>query len=194
MVKINRIYTRTGDDGSTGLVGGSRVSKTCPRVQAYGDIDELNSWLGYTIALLSTESLKLIAEMLTTVQNELFDIGSEMASPPGSDLEKLPLVGTERITQLETWIDQLTSGIPELHSFVLPGGSLPTSSLHVARTIARRAERSALALHQLEPLRVVPLRYLNRLSDLLFACARSSSHQLGIKETLWIPAATRKQS
>lgn len=193
MVKINRIYTRTGDDGTTGLVGGSRVPKTSLRVQAYGDIDELNSWLGYTIAVLETVGMKTEQEILRQIQNELFDIGSELATPAGGDLSSLPLVEQAQVTRLESWIDQHAQKLPELRSFILPGGSLAASALHVARTIARRAERSTLALNHVEPVRDVPIIYLNRLSDLMFALARGVSHQLGTPETLWHPAATREK-
>lgn len=191
MVKINRIYTRTGDDGTTGLVGGARVLKNSMRVHAYGEIDELNSWLGFTASLATAPSLSAVIPTLAIIQNELFDIGSEIASPPGSDLKSLPLVQQERIDQLERWIDSFSGNLPELQSFVLPGGDQITSAFHVARTVARRAERSLLTLHEKEPIRDVPLRYVNRLSDLLFSLARYSANQLGTTEVLWVPAQTR---
>ena len=191
MVKLNRLYTRTGDDGYTGLVDGTRVSKSSPRVIAYGEIDEVNSWLGYIISLCSDQRLSAIPSLLTTIQNELFDLGSEIAAPPSADLKNFPLIEQSQITQLENWIDQFSGSLPELRSFILPGGSLVTSSIHIARTVARRAERSLLTLHQLEPVRNECLRYMNRLNDLLFSLARYTSHQLQIKEVLWIPAASR---
>lgn len=192
MVKINRIYTRTGDDGTTGLVGGSRISKNSLRVHAYGEIDELNSWLGYSASLASAPSLSAILPAIALIQNELFDIGSEVASPPGADIKSLPLVLEDRIEQLEKWIDSFSGNLPELRSFVLPGGDPVTSAFHVARTVARRAERNLLALHEKEPLRDVPIKYVNRLSDLLFSFARYSAHQLGTAEVLWVPAQTRQ--
>jgi cob(I)alamin adenosyltransferase len=194
MVKINRIYTRTGDDGQTGLVDGSRVSKSSIRVQAFGDIDELNSWLGYVISLSSDPKLSEIIPILSIIQNELFDIGSELASPLGFDLKNLPLVEQQQVEQIEKWIDNFSGKLPELRSFILPGGAHVTSALHIARTVARRAERVVIELNQLEPIRPVTLRYINRLNDLLFSLARYSSHQLQQDEILWKPAATRKTS
>lgn len=193
MVKINKIYTRTGDDGSTGLVGGTRIAKNAPRVSAYGDIDELNSWIGYACSLCASHGeLAAIVGPLTTIQNELFDLGSELASPPGSDMSAMPLIGAERVTALENLIDQFSGNLPELRSFVLPGGHLTTSALHIARTVARRAERSVISLHADEPVRDIAIQYLNRLSDFLFSLARYSAHQLKIPEVLWIPATTRR--
>ena len=194
MVKINRIYTRTGDDGTTSLVDGTRVSKSCPRVQAYGDIDELNSWLGYTSSLASDAALKQIPPILLTIQNELFDIGSELASAANNDISMLPLIDQPQVEQLEEWIDTFSGNLPELRSFILPAGSTVTGALHIARTVARRAERSVMALHQDEPIRPVTIRYINRLNDLLFSLARYSLYELKISEVLWVPAATRKST
>jgi cob(I)alamin adenosyltransferase len=191
MVKINRIYTRTGDDGSTGLVGGERISKAAPRVDAYGDIDELNSWLGFVISVITAPELSKIPPILTLIQNELFDIGSELASAKQSDLSGLPLIEQDRVTQLEKWIDEFSGDLPELRSFILPGGHQVTGALHIARTVCRRAERSMIRVHAHEPIREVTVHYVNRLSDLLFSLCRYTSNKLGIEEPLWVPAKTR---
>ncbi len=192
MVKINKIYTRTGDDGTTGLVGGTRIAKTSPRVSAYGDVDELNSWIGFVASLVaSAPELASVVAPLAAIQNELFDLGSELASPAGADLSLLPIIGSSQVVQLEKWIDTFSGSLPELHSFVLPGGHQITSALHIARSVARRAERSVLAVHEEEAVRDVAIQYLNRLSDLLFSLARYTSNALGHKEVLWSPAATR---
>lgn len=193
MVKINRIYTRTGDDGSTGLVGGERISKAAPRVDAYGDIDELNSWLGFVISLSIAPELAQIPPVLTLIQNELFDIGSELATPTQADLSGLPLIENDRVTQLEKWIDEFSGELPELRSFILPGGHQVTSTLHIARTVCRRAERNMIRVHTQEPIRDITIQYVNRLSDLLFSLCRYTSHQLKIEEPLWIPAKTRSK-
>jgi cob(I)alamin adenosyltransferase len=191
MVKINRIYTRTGDDGSTGLVGGERISKAAPRVDAYGDIDELNSWLGFATSLMTDPTLDKIPPILRLIQNELFDIGSELASTQQAELSGLPLIGDERVAQLEKWIDEFSGNLPELRSFVLPGGHQVTGALHIARTVCRRAERSMIRVHSNEAIRDVTIRYVNRLSDLLFSLCRYTSSQLAIEESLWVPAKTR---
>lgn len=192
MVKINRIYTRTGDDGSTGLVGGERVAKNCLRVSAYGEVDELNSFLGQARTLAQKVQRSALEQRLEIIQNELFDLGAELASAPGADLSGMPTVSLSQVSRLERWIDELCDGMPELRSFVLPGGTELNSALHVARAVCRRAERSVLTLHQdqavSEPLRA----YLNRLSDLLFAMARFESHASGSSEYLWKPGANRE--
>jgi cob(I)alamin adenosyltransferase len=191
MVKINRIYTRTGDDGSTGLVGGERISKAALRVDAYGDVDELNSWLGSIVSILSEPLKAELLPKLSVIQNELFDIGSELAAPKSFDLTTLPVIQAQQVTRLEEWIDALSGTLPELKSFVLPGGSPITAQIHIARTVCRRAERLTIRLHNTEPVRSEVLHYLNRLSDLLFSMARYSCHVLQQEEVLWQPAKTR---
>ena len=193
MVRINRIYTRTGDDGSTGLVGGQRVPKNCLRVAAYGEVDELNSFLGHARTLAQRSSRSSLEGKLETIQNELFDLGAELASAPGADLSGMPTVSPEQVARLESWIDELCEGMPELRSFVLPGGTDLNAALHVAGTVCRRAERAVLTLHLQETVSEVVRAYLNRLSDLLFAMARFESHAAGVPEYLWKPGASRPQ-
>jgi cob(I)alamin adenosyltransferase len=198
MVKINRIYTRTGDDGSTGLVGGDRVPKDSLRVEAYGEVDELNAALGIARtcaekALKNQQADKPCAkgaqllEQIALLQNELFDLGAELATPPGKEWPTMVTISASQIERLEHWIDDHTKDIPELRSFVLPGGTDLNASLHLARTICRRAERRVLTLSRHEKVSALALTYLNRLSDLLFAMARAESHRTGASEYLWEP-------
>jgi cob(I)alamin adenosyltransferase len=205
MVKINRIYTRTGDDGSTGLVGGERVAKDSLRVEAYGEVDELNSALGVarTLAekiLVSEKNnpedtkLKQLLEQIASLQNELFDLGAELATPPGKEWPTMKVISGGHIERLESWIDEHTKNIPELRSFVLPGGTELNAALHLARTICRRAERRVLTLSRQEKVSAHALTYLNRLSDLLFAMARAESHRAGSPEYLWKPGGNSAES
>jgi cob(I)alamin adenosyltransferase len=180
-----KIYTRTGDDGTTGLFGGGRVRKNDLRVAAYGDVDELNSHLGIVLAEEVPETLR---SMLTRIQHELFDLGGELASP---DPERM---GTRTLDQspierLERQIDELSNAVPPLRQFVLPGGSLAAARLHVARTVCRRAERTLLSLIDSAPGQIgpVPLVYLNRLSDWLFVAARFANHSAGVPDVAWQP-------
>lgn len=191
MVKINKIYTKTGDTGETGLVGGYRVAKDSARVHAYGEIDELNSVLG--LARTEAERLQssLLAAQLAQLQNELFDLGSELATPTGGEWEGMKKVSLSDVERLEKWIDSQIEGLPELRSFVLPGGSALNGYLHLARTICRRAERSCISLGRTEPVSQTALIYLNRLSDYLFAAARRASADAGVSEYLWEPGAKR---
>jgi len=193
MVKINRIYTRTGDDGTTGLVGGERVAKNSLRVAAYGEVDELNSILGLARTRAQAVGRAELEQKLETIQNELFDLGAELACAPGMDLSKMPTINAEQGARLESWIDQCTDGIPELRSFVLPGGTDLNGFLHLARAVCRRAERTVITLHQEEPVSEPVRVYINRLSDLLFAMARFESHAAGVPEYLWKPGASRPQ-
>ena len=205
MVKLNRIYTRTGDDGTTGLADGSRVSKDDLRVDVYGTVDEANAALGLAIiacrrdlafpaAQPSHERLSQIAPVLTRIQNELFDAGADLATPikpdekPGSRLRITPA----QTTRLEHDIDEFNDRIPALTSFVLPGGSETAAFLHLARTVVRRAERLAVQLLGQNPQQTSAetVRYLNRLSDLLFVLARAANRD-GAGDTLWVPGATR---
>ncbi len=185
MVSINKIYTRTGDDGSTGLVGGERTAKNSPRVHAYGEIDEVNSLVGIarTEALESGDTHS--ADLLEIVQHRLFDIGAELACPNGKIFPGMTPFAADHSSQLETEIDVATEGLPPLKSFVLPGGSRLNAALHVARAVSRRAERAVLTLSQAEPVSKEVLVYLNRLSDFLFALARRVSHDQGKPEFLW---------
>ncbi len=191
MVKLNRIYTRTGDDGDTGLATGERVSKACPRVAAYGDVDECNSALG--VARLHCVGDPGLDALLARLQNELFDLGADLATPDAPDLGFEPLRVTQaQVDRLERDLDALNAPLPALGSFVLPAGSALAAHLHLARTVARRAERGAVALAQAEPgaVSAVALRYLNRLSGLLFVAARHANATSG-GDVLWVAGATR---
>jgi cob(I)alamin adenosyltransferase len=183
IMNVVKIYTRTGDAGETRLLGGSRVSKAAPRVAAYGDVDELNAWLGLVRSITEDDQVKT---MLERIQRDLFAIGSRLADPVGrvTDRVEKTAVTTEVVKQLEDWIDQMDGELPALRRFILAGGSPVGASLHVARTVCRRAERSVVALgvEQTEPELLV---YLNRLSDLLFVMARSANHRQGMPESEW---------
>lgn len=191
MVTLNRIYTRTGDDGTTGLIGGERIKKNSTRVAAYGDIDELNSHLGLCTTLAS-EKATVLSEKLLIIQNELFDIGSELACPPSAAHPSIPKTTEQQVNRLELWIDELNASLPQLASFVLPGGSPLNSHLHIARAVARRAERSILELSDSEPVAQEVRHYINRLSDLLFVMSRTAATLTGTPEVLWTPGSTRK--
>lgn len=179
-----KIYTKTGDDGETGLFGGGRVPKDDPRVEAYGAVDELNSQLGVARA----EGLDpAIDEALRTIQSELFDVGAELATTPGrAEKGGLPQVERAAIERLERAIDDADGELPPLQTFVLPGGTRAAAQLHVARTICRRAERRVVALCHRDPVRAEVPRYLNRLSDLLFVWARLENHRRGVPDVPWV--------
>jgi cob(I)alamin adenosyltransferase len=180
-----RIYTKTGDDGKTGLFGGGRVSKANRRVAAYGDVDELNAVIGWVITQIGHDAS---AERLTVLQSDLFSIGAHLATPEGARTHiHLPRVPTERIAELERWIDEADAALPELKSFVLPGGSAGAAALHIARTVCRRAERAVVDLSSHESVDANILVYMNRLSDFLFVCARLQNARAGIAEPKWQP-------
>lgn len=179
-----KIYTRTGDDGTTGLLGPGRVLKHSARVEAYGTVDELNAALGRT-RVLDTQSW-LTAE-LSTLQSKLFHVGAELAATVPEALAKLERISDEDVTALERWIDRLEDEMPPLTSFVLPGGSALGAELHVARTVCRRAERHVVALMQAETVDPRLVRYLNRMADLLFVMARWCNRRAGAPETEWHP-------
>ncbi|MCI5065432.1 cob(I)yrinic acid a,c-diamide adenosyltransferase [bacterium] len=188
MVKLSKLYTRHGDTGETGLVGGERVSKSCLQVHSYGEVDELNSFLGAAVGALAeskNSQASSYIEPLREIQQTLFDIGAELATPPDSEWMPPNQVGTIDITKLENDIDQWTGQVEELKSFILPGGSRSTSTLHLARSVCRRAERSTVRLAEETPVRPLLIQYLNRLSDWLFALARVVAHDLGEDEYLW---------
>ena len=168
MVKLNKIYTRTGDGGSAGLVDGSRVSKSSLRMAAIGDVDEANAAIGVAIAALEPGE---IAASLQRIQNELFDLGADVATP--GEIEGALRIIASQVERLEREIDAMNADLAPLTSFILPGGSAAVAALHLARTVVRRAERSAVALKQSEPLNAQALAYLNRLSDHLFVAARA---------------------
>lgn len=187
MVKLNRIYTRTGDDGTTSLVRGPRRPKHDLRVDAYGTIDEANACIGQ--ARLGTGSMPKIDMMLGRIQNDLFDVGSDLATPGADDpaAPKSLRITAVQTLWLENQIDHFNEALSPLRSFVLPGGTPLSAALHVARTVVRRAERIAVALANIEP-DVSPeaIRYLNRLSDLLFVLGRVANNN-GEKDVLWVP-------
>jgi cob(I)alamin adenosyltransferase len=193
MVVLNKIYTRTGDAGDTGLATGERVKKFDPRVDAYGEVDEANACLG--LARLHTAGDEVLDPMLARIQNELFDLGADLATPErdGKPLGWEPLrIVQSQVDRLEADIDRLNDELAPLTSFILPAGSPAASYLHLARTVCRRAERVAtrLACEAGEQVSPEALKYLNRLSDLLFVMARYANGK-GSAEVLWRPGATR---
>jgi cob(I)alamin adenosyltransferase len=185
LVKLNKIYTRTGDGGTAGLVDGSRVSKSSARMTAIGEVDEANAAIGVAIAALGGGEL---AYHLLQVQNELFDLGADIATP--GEVEGALRIVASQVARLEVEIDDLNAKLEPLTSFILPGGSPGVAALHLARTVVRRAERAAVALNESEPLNLQLLAYLNRLSDYLFVAARFVAAAEG-GDVLWKPGATR---
>jgi cob(I)alamin adenosyltransferase len=177
-MRINRVYTRTGDSGQTSLVGGARISKSSARVDAYGEVDELNSVIGIARARSIDPQ---IDEVLGVIQNDLFTLGADLASP--SDVS-VPRIEESFITKLEQFADQFLSELEPLKEFILPGGIDAGATLHLARTVARRAERRVVALSEAEQLNPETIVYLNRLSDLLFILARVINHRSGVPEKM----------
>ena len=176
-----KVYTRGGDDGTTALFGGQRVSKTAIRVQAYGEVDELNALLGQVAAELEEKDL---GPLLVEIQTALFDLGGELATP-GPKRPATGALGDADVLGLEGWIDRLSEELPPLRNFILPGGTRAAALLHSARTVCRRAERATVLLAESEELCAVLIHYLNRLSDLLFVLARAVNRRAGVAETLW---------
>jgi len=191
MVKLNRIYTRTGDDGSTGLANGERRAKCDSRVEAYGDIDETNSFIG--LARLSTAASPELDSMLARIQNDLFDLGADLATPPSDKplgYEPLRIIGAQ-VIRLEQEIDALNAHLTPLKSFILPGGSSAAAALHLARAVSRRAERRMVALAmEGESVSAQALQFVNRLSDFLFVAARIANND-GASDILWRPGQNR---
>jgi len=178
-----KIYTKTGDAGETGLFGGTRVSKASLRVEAYGEVDELNSALGWARLAVSDEALDAV---LNRIQNDLFEVGAELGSTEASKQKSVvPLIAEPQVEALERAIDQYEEGPPALTSFVLPGGSEGASRFHLARCVCRRAERSVVALGAHESIRAEIFRYINRLSDLLFVLARYANYSAGVEDIPW---------
>lgn len=192
MVKLNKIYTRTGDDGTTALVSGPRRRKDDRRVDAYGDIDETNALVGQ--ARLHTADMPQLDAMLMRIQNDLFDLGADLATPDdGKEPEYEPLrIIQSQVDRLEAEIDLLNTDLEPLRSFVLPGGSAAAATLHVARTVSRRAERKAvkLAACEGEIVSKEAISYINRLSDFLFVAARWANEK-GTADVLWVPGKNR---
>jgi len=175
--RLSKIYTRTGDDGTTGLGDGSRVPKDDPRVEAYGSVDECNSALGVVLAVPNLPAQ--VHQVLTTVQHELFDLGGELCIPGHRAIH------AEQVLQLERALDQFNEQLPPLKEFILPGGGTAAAACHVARTICRRAERRCWTLARTQTVAAEPLQYLNRLSDLLFVIARVLARHESGSEVLW---------
>jgi cob(I)alamin adenosyltransferase len=188
MVKLTKIYTRTGDDGTTGLVDGSRASKDNPRMTAIGDVDELNSCLGVAALHATADTLHAIR----TIQNDLFDLGADLATP-GDDFtpsEMVLRIISAQVRRLEDEIDAMNADMAALTSFILPGGSPLAATLHVARAVARRAERSLVSARRDMPINPEAQRYVNRLSDWLFVAARHANEK-GAGDILWVPGGSR---
>ena len=193
MVKLNKIYTRTGDDGTTGLVDGSRVSKTASRLHAIGEIDETNCALGVAIqSLAADEGDTPLVNELRRIQNDLFDLGADVATP-GESFEPSPMelriIGSQ-VEWLEAAIDNANAQLPPLTSFILPGGSLPAAQMHMARVTSRRAERALVAASRDVAINPHALHYLNRLSDWFFVAGRIANDN-GAQDVLWVPGLTR---
>jgi len=185
LVKLNKIYTRTGDGGTAGLVDGSRVSKASLRMTAIGEVDEANAAIGVAIAALTDSEVQL---QLLRIQNDLFDLGADVATP--GEVDGALRIVAEQVARLEIEIDDLNASLDPLTSFILPSGSMGVSALHLARAIVRRAERAVVALDQAEPLNPQLLAFLNRLSDYLFVAARFvAAKEDG--DVLWQPGASR---
>lgn len=198
MVRLNRIYTKTGDGGQTRLVGGQQVPKNSPRLECYGTVDELMACLGLVRTALETtavppgaaEPVSELLAMVKRVQNELFNLGSDLATLPEDRHPKQPVIEARHIEALEREIDTFNEDLPSLKSFILPGGGWVAAYLHLARTVCRRAERLAVGLAESEPVSPQAVPYLNRLSDALFVMSRHASRVYGEPEPLWEPEKT----
>jgi cob(I)alamin adenosyltransferase len=187
-MRINRVYTKGGDRGETALIGGQRVSKADLRIECYGTVDELNATLGLVRTRLEEEpALAALGAIVARVQNELFNLGAQLATPDAERRAKLPALAARHVEALEHEIDALNEPLPELTSFVLPGGGWPSAYLHLARTVCRRAERLVVALGAEGELPAFAVEYLNRLSDALFVFGRHAAHATGKPEPLWRP-------
>jgi cob(I)alamin adenosyltransferase len=189
MPRINRVTTRRGDEGETSLGNHERVLKDAQRVQAYGTVDELNAVIGLALGFDLGGSLPRI---LRRVQNELLDVGADLAMPPRTDEDSARRVDSDDVVRLEADQSALRSNLEPLQNFVLPGGSPAVASLHLARTVCRRAEREVVTLARYEPMNREVLRYLNRLSDLLFIAARAQATGEAVSEPVWRPRASAK--
>ena len=189
-----KIYTRTGDTGETGLFGGTRVPKDNVRVDAYGTVDELNATIGWAVAQVSDAEIR---GRLALLQHDLFSLGSNLATPPVQERgkkPKLPPMPTQRVEEMEAWIDAADTELPALRAFVLPGGCPGAAALHVARTVCRRAERAVVRLSGTKGSEAELLAYLNRLSDLLFTLARLENHRNGAGDIEWVKHLEPKPS
>lgn len=191
MVRINRVYTKAGDQGQTALIGGDRVSKASARIECYGTVDELNATLGLVrTALEASPAGARLLPAVGRIQNELFNLGAQLATPDPERRAKMPGLGVRHVEALELLMDELNQELPELTSFVLPGGGWVSSYLHLARTVCRRAERLVVALAGTETVDEVSVQYLNRLSDAFFVMGRWAARADGHAEPLWEPENT----
>ncbi len=185
-----KLYTRTGDDGTTGLFGGRRVEKDHPRVAAYGDVDELNACVGLAASGCDSgnQYQSRLLDIFGRLQSRLFDVGADLATPEGSKHEaKIARITSEHVAEVEAWIDEIDGGNDPMTSFVLPGGTELAARLHLARTVCRRAERSVITLRATEPVTGEVVKYLNRVSDMLFAMARRANKDAGVADVPWTP-------
>ena len=190
MVKLNKIYTRTGDDGKTSLVGGGRVSKHAKRPAAYGEVDELNSVLGMARLHCGVDMANdYMDDQFARIQNDLFDLGADLATV--YDMKPALRITAAQVTRLELEIDEINDNLSALNSFILPGGTPLAAWLHLARTVARRAERQMTELATVEPVNEHAMQYINRLSDLLFVLARHANDG-GKSDILWVPGGTQE--
>jgi len=194
VVRLNRIYTKAGDGGDTRLVGGQKVRKDALRIEAYGTIDEVSACLGLArtalIAPAAPVGADALAAVLVRIQNELFNLGSDLATLPEDRRPQQPVIEPRHVSALEAEIDAWNESLPELRSFVLPGGGIVAAYLHLARTVCRRAERLIVRLRAAEPIGDQVLPYVNRLSDALFVMSRHASRIYGEPEPLWEPEKT----
>ncbi len=190
-----KLYTKSGDDGTTGLFSGSRVSKDHPRIESYGTIDEFNATLGLCSAACDASNVlhQRLLEIFGRLQSRMFDIGADLATPEGAKNEsKIQRIGQEHVEEVENWIDEIDGNNTPLTAFVMPGGTELASRLHLARTICRRAEREMIHLSHTEPVGSSLIMYVNRVSDFLFAAARLANKNANVKDVLWIPSISRK--
>jgi cob(I)alamin adenosyltransferase len=194
MVRLNRIYTKAGDGGDTRLVGGQKVRKDALRIEAYGTVDELSACIGIARTALTEPDAPAeadaLAQVLARIQNELFNLGSDLATLPADRRPQQPVIEARHVTALEHEIDGWNASLPELRSFVLPGGGVVAAYLHLARTVCRRAERAIVRLRDAEPIGDQTLPYVNRLSDALFVMSRHAARLYGEAEPLWEPEKT----
>jgi len=190
-VIINRVYTRTGDKGTTRLAGGQEIDKTDARIEAYGTLDELNACLGLVAEELARSAGEGngpgLSKQVRRIQNELFDVGGELATLPQDRHPQQAVLQASDVEKLEAEMDAANEGLPPLRSFVLPGGGMTSAFIHQARTVCRRAERCLVRLNQVEPQRDEVLQYVNRLSDWLFVMGRRAAIESGHEEVLWKP-------
>lgn len=191
MVRINRVYTKAGDEGQTSLIGGERVSKASLRIECYGTLDELNAVLGLVrTALEGSRAQAELLPIINGIQNQLFNLGAQLATPDPERRARMPSVEERHVDALEMHMDRLNQELPELRSFVLPGGGWVSSYFHLARTVCRRAERLVVALAREDDVDLIGIKYLNRLSDALFVFGRWAAHIEKRSEPLWEPEIT----